>query len=117
MSLLKAKPLDFDRTWGTLSTEVRRLVTDFSQGISHEQFVCLHTYIYKLCTIPQGYLRQPLADRLYFSLRALLEEFCSMVAADLLNTPSILSLYASRWHSYCTGMEFVDRCISFRHCL
>eukprot|EP00281_Chroomonas_sp_CCMP1168_P028258 CAMPEP_0206244482 /NCGR_PEP_ID=MMETSP0047_2-20121206/18184_1 /ASSEMBLY_ACC=CAM_ASM_000192 /TAXON_ID=195065 /ORGANISM="Chroomonas mesostigmatica_cf, Strain CCMP1168" /LENGTH=326 /DNA_ID=CAMNT_0053669711 /DNA_START=153 /DNA_END=1129 /DNA_ORIENTATION=+ len=113
MSMLKAPPLDFDKTWATLSKEVGRLVTDFSQGISHEQFVCLHTYIYKLCTIPQGQLRRPLPDRLYFSLKALLEEFCGRVATDLLNSPSILTLYASRWHGYCTGMQFVDRLFDY----
>jgi hypothetical protein len=113
MSLLKAQPLQFDQTWQVLSQEVSRLITDFSCGMRNELFIQLHTYIYKLCTIPQGHMRKPLADRLYFSLKDLLEDFCDKLANDLLNSPCILQLYSSLWHRYCIGMQYVDRCASY----
>lgn len=52
MSLLKAKPLDFDETWQTLGGEVTRLVTaSLPQGsycISTADWLNLHTFIYKV---------------------------------------------------------------------
>ena len=33
--------------------QVSRLVIDLSDGISNQEFVRMHTLIYKLCTIPQ----------------------------------------------------------------
>eukprot|EP00286_Rhodomonas_abbreviata_P006078 CAMPEP_0181331430 /NCGR_PEP_ID=MMETSP1101-20121128/24492_1 /TAXON_ID=46948 /ORGANISM="Rhodomonas abbreviata, Strain Caron Lab Isolate" /LENGTH=78 /DNA_ID=CAMNT_0023440879 /DNA_START=216 /DNA_END=448 /DNA_ORIENTATION=+ len=77
MSLLRAQPLDFDTTWASLARQVLRLVTRVSEGISNQEFVRLHTFTYKLATIPQGPHRRPLADRLYFRLKALLEDLCN----------------------------------------
>ncbi|KAJ1482857.1 hypothetical protein T484DRAFT_1802594 [Baffinella frigidus] len=61
MSLLKAKPLDFDSTWAVLEQQVARLITDLSEGISHADFVRLHTFIYKLATIPPAPAQEPQA--------------------------------------------------------
>ena len=93
MSLLRAKPLDFESTWLVLQRQVvswlvyclpcaasgcspygacarvmlrtgcvwfvlrerqvSRLVIDLSEGVSHSEFMQMHTLIYKLCTISQ----------------------------------------------------------------
>ena len=66
---------------------------------------------WQLCTIPQEDSHRPLADRLYWSLKSLLENYCLALAVDLLKSPIILSLYSQRWCQYCAGMQFVDRSV------
>uniref|UniRef100_A0A7S0ND92 Cullin family profile domain-containing protein n=1 Tax=Hanusia phi TaxID=3032 RepID=A0A7S0ND92_9CRYP len=108
MSLLNARPLDFDATWKLLQSEVKMLVTDPTVGISNQKFVQCHTYIYKICTIPQGREGKPLADRLYYELKACLETVCKRIAGDLLVSSSLLQLYLAKWNNFSVGLRCVD---------
>ncbi|EKX32465.1 hypothetical protein GUITHDRAFT_148610 [Guillardia theta CCMP2712] len=108
MSLLNARPLDFDTTWKLLQSEVSRLVTDPTVGISNQKFVQCHTYIYKICTIPQGREGKPLADRLYYELKGCLERVCKQIARELLVSSNLLPLYLAKWKNFAIGLRCVN---------
>jgi hypothetical protein len=148
MSLLRAKPLDFESTWLVLQRQVvswlvyclpcaasgcspygacarvrlrtgcvwfvlrerqvSRLVIDLSEGVSHSEFMQMHTLIYKLCTISQDPGGEAKAGELYFRLQRLLIAECKAIATQLLQTPSILELYVARWNNFSTGMVCVN---------
>jgi hypothetical protein len=90
--------------------QVARIVTDLSQGISNADFVRLHTFIYKLATIPPVSAQEPETERMYRSLAALVEEVCAGITAELLLAPSevLLEAYTARWRTFSMGMQVVN---------
>eukprot|EP00292_Cryptomonas_paramecium_P009298 CAMPEP_0113708064 /NCGR_PEP_ID=MMETSP0038_2-20120614/28758_1 /TAXON_ID=2898 /ORGANISM="Cryptomonas paramecium" /LENGTH=257 /DNA_ID=CAMNT_0000633697 /DNA_START=85 /DNA_END=855 /DNA_ORIENTATION=- /assembly_acc=CAM_ASM_000170 len=108
MSLLHAEPLDFKSTWLRLEKTVTILVTSQFRGLSSEEFMQMHTLVYKLCTIPQGREYRPLSPELYFELRTHLKRICSQFAAEFLASPDILHLYTRSWATFNVGSECIN---------
>ena len=88
--------------------QVSRLVLDMTEGISHSDFMQLHTLIYKLCTIPGDVGGQAKAGELYFRLEQQLIAECKTMAAELLASGGILDLYVARWANFSKGIQALD---------
>ena len=89
-------------------SQVSRLVLDMAEGISHSDFMQLHTLIYKICTIPGDVGGQAKAGELYFRLEQQLIAECKTMAAELLASGGILDLYVARWANFSKGIQALD---------
>ena len=122
-SLFERAPLEFEKTWSVLQESIVELTNArlFDQGISHQRWVALYTYVYRMCSSPT----KPMAEPLYWRLSEFLHAHAAAIGSALLRAADadLVSEYCKSWRTFALGMRYAHEIFQYlnrywieRHC-